>query len=496
MQPPFSAAMPASGKRQCCRLRENKSLSFAASPRTCGLPAAAALAASALSCGAAPPVPPLPAPALDEFSPAVRERMQPVLDKARAEPGNASPAGDWGRALYAYGLREAAAQAFSRARAIEPEAFEWAYFLGVAQADLGRFAEAEESLRAAAALRPGDLPASLHLADLLEKAGDGQQALRMLEAALQREPDVAAVHYRLGRLYASRDRAKSSAYLERALGIEPDYREAHYLLANAYTLAGRAADARRHLELFEQADPRPRRHYADPLLDALDELRAQDARTLYEEGLAQQNAGELQQALALYNAVLEIDPDHAQAHISLIAVHGMLGDDRQAVLHFERATALNPDIAEAHYNLGLLRHYARDFKAAAAAFSKALEINPTDAKAHGNLGVSLEQLGRGAEAEEHFRSALQHDPADSTANFHLGRRLAERGRYREALPYLQRALESEGGQPALAAYVLALTHRRLGNAAQAREYGALALAQARAGGQDALAAQIAAELGL
>ncbi len=457
------------------------------------LPAIAALTAF---CGSPPPLPPLPVPALDEFSPAVRERMQPVLDKARAEPDQASAAGDWGRVLYAYGLREDAAQAFSRARALEPEAFEWAYFLGVAQADMGRFQEAETALRAAAALRPGDLPATLRLADLLEKSGDERQALGMLEAALQQAPDVAAAHYRLGRLYASRDRAKSSAHLERALGIEPDYREAHYLLANAYTLAGRAEDAQRHLELFEQADPQPRRHYADPLLDALDEIRASDARTLYEEGLARQNAGDPQQALALYNAALEVDPDHAQAHVSLIAVHGMLGDARQAVLHFERATALNPDIAEAHYNLGLVRHYARDFEAAAAAFSKALEINPTDAQAHGNLGVSLEQLGRGAEAEEHFRLALEQNPADSTANFHLGRRLAERGRYRQALPYLEKALESEGGQPALAAYVLALAHRQLGNGEQARKYGALALEQAQAGGQAALAEQIASELGL
>ncbi len=463
-------------------------------PRTSGV-ALSAIATLALSCGVAPPLPPLPAPALDEFSPAVRERMQPVLDKARAGPDKASAAGDWGRVLYAYGLPEDAAQAFSRARALEPEAFEWAYFLGVAQADMGRFEDAEEALRAAAALRPGDLPTSLRLADLLEKSGDEQQALGMLEDALQQAPDVAAAHYRLGRLYASRDRAKSSAHLEQALRLEPDYREAHYLLANAYTLAGRVEDAQRQLDLFEQADPQPRRHYADPLLDALDALRASDARTLYERGLALQNAGDLQQALALYNAVLEVDPDHAQVHVSLIAVHGMLGDVRQAVLHFERATALNPDIAEAHYNLGLVRHYARDFEAAAAAFSKALESNPLDAQAHGNLGVSLEQLGRGAEAEEHFRLALEHDPAASTANFHLGRRLAERGRYRQALPYLQKALESEGGQPALEAYVLALTHRQLGNREQARQYGALALEQARAGGQDALAAQIAAELG-
>ncbi len=422
--------------------------------------------------------------------------MQPVLDKAQAEPDNASPAGDWGRVLYAYGLYEAAAQAFARARAIEPQTFQWAYFLGAVQSDRGLFREAEKALRGAAALLPNDLPTSLRLADLLEKSGDEQQAVRILEAVLQRTPTVAAVHYRLGRLYALSDRAKSSAYLEQTLRIDPDYREAHYLLANAYTLAGRVEDARRHLDLFEQADPLPRRHYADPLLDGLDAIKAHDAHTLFADGLALQNTGDLEGALDLYNAVLEIDPDHVRTHVNLIAVHGMLGDARRADRHFERVIALNPDIAEAHYNLGVLRHYARDFDAAAAVFSKALEINPTDAKAHGNLGVSLEQLGRGAEAEEHFRLALEHDPFNATANFHLGRRLAERGRYREALPYLEKALEGESGQPAAPAYTLALVHRQLGNEERTREYGALALEQARAGGQTDLAAQIESDLGL
>lgn len=454
-----------------------------------------AVAFLAAACGSSTPVPPLPVPTLDDYSPAVKDQLRSVLDRAAADPGNAALAGAWGRALYAYGLYEAAEQSFARARALAPKSFEWAYLLGVVRSDRGRFPEAEEALRAAAAIRPDDLPTSLRLADLLEKSGDEQQALRILEAVRQRAPAAAAVYYRLGRLYAPRDRAQASVYLEQALGIEPDYREARYLLANTYTLEGRSDDAKKQLELFEQTDTTPRRHYQDPLLDALVELKTGDARTLYEDALAQQQAGNLRRALELYESTLEVDAAHLQAHVSLIAVHGMLSNFEQAVVHFNRAVALNPDTLEAYYNLGLVRHSAGDPAAAAAAFSKALEINPADAQTHANLGVVLEQLGRGAEAENHFRIALQNDPAAPTANFHLGRRFVERGRAREALPYLEKALAGASEQSAVHAF-LALAYRRLGNREQARSHGMLALQQARANGQTELAEQIASELGL
>jgi tetratricopeptide (TPR) repeat protein len=284
--------------------------------------------------------------------------------------------------------------------------------------------------------------------------------------------------------------------LEQALQLEPDYREALNLLANVYSQAGRAEDAGKQLGLFEQAAARKRRHYADPLVDELDELKAGDVLTLFEDGLALQNAGDLRQALARYNEVLEIDPDYEQAHVSLIAVHAMLGAPRQAVLHFERALAINPNLKEAHYNLGLMRHREGNFAEAADAFSKALEINPTDAETLGSLGVALEQLGRGSAADEHFRSALRHDPANPTANFHMGRRLAERGRHREALPYLRRALETKAEPPPVQVFFLALVYRQLGNQEQAREYGQRALEQARSTGQTELAAQITAQLDL
>ncbi len=441
-------------------------------------------------------LPPLPQPVLDGLAPAVREQMKTAGAKAERHSGEASAVGQLGRILYAYGQSQAARDCFVRCRGLDPDRFDWAYLLGVVEAGLGRFDEARAAFEAAAAMRPADLPTALRLADLLERSGDHAESREVLENVLGKAPTSAATHYRLGRLAAAENSGKAIEHLEAALEIEPDYREALYALASAYRLEGRHEEAAERIARYEQTDPTPRRHYADPLIDAMNSIRARSAQDSFSEGHALQARGDLESALAAYGTVLEIDPEHAQAHVNLVAIHGELGNYEQAIRHYERSVELNPAIAEAHYNYGVSRHFAGDFRGAAEAFEKALAINPQNPDTHGNLGASLAELGRESEATRHFRLAIERNPSHPMANFHLGRQLADRGRYREALPYLEKAVETESVGTALHAFLLALVHRELGSAGRAEEYGRIALRRARARSQGDLEARILAELGL
>lgn len=440
-------------------------------------------------------LPALPQPVVDGFAPAVQEQIQAAAARASEHSREAAAVGRLGRILYTYGQYQAARDCFLRSRALDPDRFEWAYLLGVVESDLGRFDEARSAFEAAAGMRPADLPTGLRLADLLERAGDYERSREVLEVVLERVPRSAATRYRLGRLAAGTG-AAAIQHLEAALEIEPDYREALYALASRYRLEGRHEEAAEQMERYEQTDPTPRRHYEDPLIDAMDSIRERSAQETFNEGHGLQARGDFEGALAAYANVLEIDPDYAQAHVNLVAVHGELGNHERAAAHYERSVAIDPSIAEAHYNYGVSRHLAGDFSGAADAFEKALAINPQDPNAHGNLGASLDGLGRASEATRHFRLAIEYNPSHPMANFHLGRQLAERGRYREALPYLETAVETETEGTALHAFLLALVHRELGSNRQAEEYGLIALRHARAGGHEDLEARIRAELGL
>lgn len=456
-------------------------------------PAILLLVALTASCST-PDLPPIPQPSLEGFAAAVQEQLRAARANAAADPLDTSLVGRLGRVLYTFGQYRAAAACFERCRGLEPEEFEWAYLLGVVRAELGQVDLARASFEAAAAMRPGDLPTTLRLADLLERSGDTSRASAILEPALEASPNVAAVSYRLGRLAAAENPALAVRHLEAALEIEPGYREALYALAGALRSLGLTAEASRQLALYERADPGPRRHYEDPLLDAMDSIRDDSVQEMFNDGYARQQSGDLASARDLYSDILEIAPDHVQAHVNLVAVHGQSGDYARSAVHYERAVALDPTIAEAHYNHGVSRHFAGEYEAAADAFRKALEINPLHADSHSNLGTALDAMGHSSEALRHYEDALRHNPAHPMANFHLGRWLAERRRYGDALPYLEKAVATESEGTPLHAYLLALVHREMGQDHQSREYGQLALRLARERGAADLVAQIQSEL--
>ncbi len=439
-------------------------------------------------------MPLLAQPALEGVAPAVRQQLRSAWERASAAQGDAAVVGELGRALYAYGQYQGAAQCFDRSRALEPKEFEWAYLLGVVRTDLGQSAKARDAFQVALALRPADLPAALRLADAMEQSGDAGRAAEILEAALRRFPQSAAVHYRLGRLAVARSPQEALGHFKQAVGLEPGYREALYALASAYRAIGRADDAAEQLALYAQADATARRHYADPLVEALDSMRNASAQESFDDGYALRAQGDLEGARLAYQDALEIDPGYAQAHVNLIAIEGELGNRETALNHYNLAVELNPSIAEAHYNYGVALHFADDYQGAANAFAKALDINPQDANAHANLAAALEQLGRDAEASRHYRLALEHNPSHPMANYHTGRRLADVGRYREALPYLETAVENESSGTALHAFVLALVYRQLGLVDETRDSARRALQLARAQGHQDLAAEIVAEL--
>ena len=441
-------------------------------------------------------LPPVPDPVLDGLAPTVRDQLRSAAVRARAEPSSAAAVGALGRVLYAYGKSQAAADCFERCRGLEPRDFEWPYLLAVARADAGQTEAGLAAFEAAAVLRPNDLPTAIRRADLLERAGDIPSAAAALRHALELAPGSAAVHYRLGRLAAGQAAGNAIQHFEAALAADGAYREAMYALAQELRLAGREAEAAAQLRRYAAASGALRRHYADPLVDGMDSIRSESVQQIFGDARALQGEGNLEAALERYGSLLEIDPNHAQAHVNLIAIYGQIERHGEVAKHYELAVKLNPSISEAHYNYGVSRQLAGDLDEAAEAFRKALAINPQDANAHNNLAHALEQRGQGAEAARHYRLAVAQDPSHPQANYHLARSLAAAGRYRDALPLLHKALERDNKGAPLQAYLLALVYRALADPDRARKYARLALAKARAGGHGEVAAQVARDFGL
>jgi tetratricopeptide (TPR) repeat protein len=151
-----------------------------------------------------------------------------------------------------------AAEALLEAVRLDP-GLEAAYVpLGQALNHERRYDGARTYLRRFLDAHPDDLDAAAALAEAEERLGDTETAERRAEAVLERDGDhpgaqlvIAMLHMREGRF------AEARAALEKAVAADPDGAKAHYQLSQACARLGDADCARRHLELYKNANLGP-----------------------------------------------------------------------------------------------------------------------------------------------------------------------------------------------------------------------------------------------
>jgi tetratricopeptide (TPR) repeat protein len=176
--------------------------------------------------------------------------------------------------------------------------------------------------------------------------------------------------------------------------------------------------------------------------------------------------GKLSDAIEHYEQALQIKPDYAEAHVNMGTVFLQEGKLSDAIGHYEQALRINPDYAEAHSNLGLALSQAGNFAEGIRHCAQALRIEPDLAEAHVNFGMALMGLGKVPEAAEHFEQALRIKPDTSVAHYNLGCALYQMGRVQEAIKEFEADLRLKPDD-AEAHYNLGVALEKLGRARDA-----------------------------
>lgn len=123
--------------------------------------------------------------------------------------------------------------------------------------------------------------------------------------------------------------------------------------------------------------------------ESADEL---DAEAWFELGLELEAAAPAE-AIEAYHRTLEVDPEHADAHLNLGRLLHEQGEISSAETHYRRALALRPDDATAAFNLGVALQDRQRWRAAVVAYRRAVEIDPGYADAYYNLAAVYAKLG-------------------------------------------------------------------------------------------------------
>ncbi len=162
--------------------------------------------------------------------------------------------------------------------------------------------------------------------------------------------------------------------------------------------------------------------------------------SLLTEALAHHQAGRQTYAIALYRAILDNTPDHADSLrlLGVLLAGGTETDEAAALL--SRYLTLVPDDALACYSLGTLHQRQGRYQEAIGLLHRAVLLKPDFAQSYQALGLALQEAGRLEEADVALQCASVLAPDDAILANNIGELRFSQKRLEEALGQFDRAI--------------------------------------------------------
>jgi len=137
---------------------------------------------------------------------------------------------------------------------------------------------------------------------------------------------------------------------------------------------------------------------------------AETAAEFFSRGIAlEEEITSQPDAIAAYKKCLELDPEHAAAHINLGTLYYNRRDYAGAEKHYRAAIAADARYALAYFDLGNVLDETGRLPEAARAYKQAIQLAPTYADAHYNLALAYEKMKQPRRALRHWRTYTKLD---------------------------------------------------------------------------------------
>ena len=157
----------------------------------------------------------------------------------------------------------------------------------------------------------------------------------------------------------------------------------------------------------------------------------------------------LTNAIQFFTQALQQDPSYALAYCGLADCYAWMGggllSGKEAWAKekelAQKALALDPNLADAHLSLGMALAGAFDWNGGEQEIKRALELNPRLAMAYDQLAWLQTMFGRFEEAIRNKQKAIELDPLSLMFNTGLSAALEAARRYDEAMAQCRKTLE-------------------------------------------------------
>jgi len=365
-----------------------------------------------------PGIPTPPQPDLGGSEPRVAEKLTRLSRAVIADKKNPEVWGRLGSLYLASGFDAEALECFAVATRLSPGDFRWPYLSGYALRD--RNPDVALSYYESAEQLSDKYPALfLRKADLLLRLDRNDGAASEYRRALELDP--ASSHARLGlaRIALLENRPEDALeMLQQALELQPRHWEVARALAQTYAALGNVDEARKLNALDRPGTVATEPE--DPVVAAVWQ-GAVDSNTMLMRGADALLSGQPDEAVANFEEVVALRPDSAEHHRWLADAYAASGRGADAQVSYERALAIDPESIPALMGLGATQLAGGQYREAQRNLQRAVELDKDEAMANFLLGSAQELNGETELAVQSYRAAARLDSQLTAAWAGLGR---------------------------------------------------------------------------
>jgi tetratricopeptide (TPR) repeat protein len=260
---------------------------------------------------------------------------------------------------------------------------------------------------------PGETIDLLTRAVAAQRSGQADEAVRLYELVLTREPGNADALHLLGVVHAERgDTGRAASLMAAAVQANPRHAAIHFNYANLLQSVGALREALAHYDMATNVDPNA-------------------AQAWYNRGNCLARMALTEDSLASFEQALAVRPDYPAACLNRGVAQQKLGRFAAAAESYRRALRLLPGYVQAMCNLGNVLRIDGHWDEARQVCEDAVAQHPGHAEAHAHLGNVLQHLGDAAGALRSYDRALILAPELASAQWNRALTLLRAGEYAE-----------------------------------------------------------------
>lgn len=166
----------------------------------------------------------------------------------------------------------------------------------------------------------------------------------------------------------------------------------------------------------------------------------QQINDLLDTALSYIEAGDYQNAIALYEQIATLDDENAKIYSGIGYLYTLQGNFLAASAAYQKALSIDPENPDFYYALGYSFANAGKYNDAATAYYYAIDLEPENIQHYIGLGVVLLRQQNYAKAEEVYYSITALDPNNQEAYEIMGKALIEQQRFNDAIVFLEKAI--------------------------------------------------------